>query len=322
MRHAPVLVVLSIHSRHRHRKPHPAMHLHSRHSWPQVTLPLLQLAGRTHLVRHLEACVVAQNVERCAVALPQELQPRRDEGAVRAVAVLLARHGAEQHGLGRLALLEVLDVGLLGRGGLVGLLLRVGDAGLADLDEVADDDVDAGGVGVLRDVLVLQQAVLDEAAAAHVDAEVGEAQHDGLEGGERRLLEGAQREDLAQRRQCGRLLPDAEQLLGALEQRLGTLEARHAGQGSRAGGAGWVEEERGEAAVCKAKGWCREGGAEGVGRQQPASSHRPEGCDALALAERRGGSVARAQGTAAKLSAPRATAAPPKIGSLLPRCST
>jgi hypothetical protein len=53
------------------------------------------------------------------------------------------------------------------------------------LDEAGDDGFDALHAGVLGDVLVLHETLLCGAALAHVDAELDEAVHNGLEGGER-----------------------------------------------------------------------------------------------------------------------------------------
>lgn len=42
-------------------------------------------AGRCHGVQRLQTAVVAQNVQRCAVRLPQEFEPRRYQLTVRSV---------------------------------------------------------------------------------------------------------------------------------------------------------------------------------------------------------------------------------------------
>jgi hypothetical protein len=83
------------------------------------------------LVENLKAGVVAENVEDGPIRLPQELEPRGDDGAVSAVPGLLARDGGQENRLGRLASLKILNagsgLGLDSRLNLVGLLLSGSD---------------------------------------------------------------------------------------------------------------------------------------------------------------------------------------------------
>lgn len=136
--------------------------------------------AKTDLVENFEPGVVAEDVERGAVRLPQEPEPGRDEGAVGAIAALLLADGAEEDALGGLTGLEVLDLGgddSVDGGGLVdgGSLKLIdlgeglGELGAALLEELLDDDLYAGDGSVLGDVLVHVETLLGGAALAEVD---------------------------------------------------------------------------------------------------------------------------------------------------------
>jgi hypothetical protein len=62
------------------------------------------------LVHQLETSVVLEDVEDCAVGLPQELEPWCNDGTVSAVAGLLARDCGEENRLGSLGGFEIVDV--------------------------------------------------------------------------------------------------------------------------------------------------------------------------------------------------------------------
>lgn len=91
-----------------------------------------------------------------------------------------------------------------------------------------DDDLDRLGVGILRDVLVLEQTVLGGATAAEFDAKFDETKHDRLEGRERRLLETTRGENLIERLQSSRRLANVDQLCSESQQEASvSLEARN-----------------------------------------------------------------------------------------------
>lgn len=99
-----------------------------------------------------------------------------------------------------------------------------------------DDILDGLRVGVLRDVLVLQETVLGGPAAAKLDAKLDEAHHDGLQGGEGRRLELAGGDDLAEGGERSGRLSDIDELLAALEDGFGASDAVHFGRLNEVGG--------------------------------------------------------------------------------------
>lgn len=179
-----------------------------------------------YLVEDLETSVVAEDVEGGAVRLPEEAEPRCDEGTVGPVPALLLRDTAEQNALGRLTGLEILDLGsaILGLlsllGGtleLVNLSQRLGELVARLLEELLDDDLDGTDGGVLGDVLVHVKTLLGGAALAKVNAEAEELDEDGLEGRERGGAEALRGEDLGDRREGREGLVDREQLVASLQ---------------------------------------------------------------------------------------------------------
>lgn len=209
----------------------------------------------SRLVHQLEAGVVLEDIEDCAVGLPQELEPWCDDGAVGSVAGLLARDCGEEDRLWRLGGLEIVDVLGLGRsleGGLdlVCLCLGFGDLLLGELDEALEDELNCAHVGVLGCVLVLVEAVLGELAFAEIDAQLDEEDHDGLEGGDGAVAGSLGGDMFVEELQGGLLLFDSDEFLGAFTStyvsaalglqaskrgiqrilRLGVRWRRHAGQ--------------------------------------------------------------------------------------------
>jgi len=174
------------------------------------------------LVESLEASVVAQDIENGTVGLPQELEPRGDNGTISAVLVLLSGNGAEEDGLRGLGGLEIIETV---EGDLVSLGLSLLDLLLRQLDELSDHELltsssdnawqesvrdtrhsinvtyqhlhrrplhilhmlhipylDSSDAGVLGDVLVLVETLLGDLALAERDAQLDKLEHDGLEG--------------------------------------------------------------------------------------------------------------------------------------------
>jgi hypothetical protein len=98
------------------------------------------------LVHDLKAGIVLQNLEDGAVSLPQELEPRGDNGAVGTVARLLTGDSGEEDSLGGLDSLQILNAGrrsggLEGRLDLVSLGLSLGDLLLGELDELLENNL-------------------------------------------------------------------------------------------------------------------------------------------------------------------------------------
>jgi hypothetical protein len=186
-------------------------------------------ATRTHLVEDLKTGVVAEDVERRAVRLPEEPEPGSDEGPVGPVPALLLTDTAQEDALGRLAGLEVLDVGnevSVRVGGLLGGALELLDLGeclrqlvARLLEELLDDYLDTSDRGILSDVLVHVESLLGRAALAKVDTESEELDEDGLEGVERGRPEALRGEDLGDGREGSQGLVDGEELIAALGRR-------------------------------------------------------------------------------------------------------
>lgn len=139
-----------------------------------------------HLVYGLQSGIVLESLEGCTVALPEKLEPGGDECSIGAILALISADCAEKDGLWCFAGLEIVHVD---RDGFVGLFLCLVDLGVCECEEFLDDDLDGGNICVLCDVLVLHEALLCSPALAHVDAELDEANKDGLEGGEGRRPE-------------------------------------------------------------------------------------------------------------------------------------
>ena len=70
----------------------------------------LKRAVRCHCVQCFEFVVVAQDLEYRAVRLPQKLEPRRDELAVRTIFVVLDRDGLQHQIFGSVLGLEIVDL--------------------------------------------------------------------------------------------------------------------------------------------------------------------------------------------------------------------
>ena len=99
------------------------------------------LHGST-LVQDLEAGIVAQDVQHRTIGLPEELEPRRDNGTVGSVPGLFSGDGREKDGLGGFARLQVIDT-VDGRLDFICLLLGCGNLGLGKLDEFFQDGLGA-----------------------------------------------------------------------------------------------------------------------------------------------------------------------------------
>ena len=111
-----------------------------------VLLAELEGLQGSRLVHYLETGIVLQDLEDGAVGLPQELEPRGDDGAVGTVARLFTGDGCKEDGLGGLDGLQILNVG--GRSGglesrldLVGLGLCLGDLLLGEFDELLKNNL-------------------------------------------------------------------------------------------------------------------------------------------------------------------------------------
>lgn len=176
------------------------------------------MENATHLVNHLQPGVVLQRLKRGAVALPEELEPRRDERAVCAILALVAADGAKEDAFRRLSRLQVVNVGK--RDSLFRLRLRRLHLRVCKLDEAVDDDFDRADVGVLGNVLVLHETLLGSATLAHVDAKLDEADHDRFERRKRRGPEALGGEHLRERLERGVRLPNGDEALRLLEDRL------------------------------------------------------------------------------------------------------
>ena len=172
------------------------------------------------LVEDLKTSIVPENIQNSAVGLPKELKPRGDDSAVGTVARLLTGNGSEQDGLGGLGGLEIVDVGGGGLDAgldLVGLGLGNGDLLGGELDELLEDQLDGGDVGVLGDVLVLVEGVLGKLALLLLDGELDEEEHHGLQGGDGDIAGALRGDVLVEQGQGGGGLVDPDELVGALE---------------------------------------------------------------------------------------------------------
>jgi hypothetical protein len=62
------------------------------------------------LVHNLQASIVLENVEDGPVRLPEEFEPRRNDGTVGTVFGLFSRNCREENGLWSLGSLEIVDI--------------------------------------------------------------------------------------------------------------------------------------------------------------------------------------------------------------------
>jgi hypothetical protein len=111
-----------------------------------VLLAELEGLQSSRLVHNLETGIVLEDLENGAVGLPEELQPRGNNGTVGTVAGLLTRDSGEENSLGGLDGFQILNVrggsgGLEGRLDLVGLGLGLGDLLFGELDELLENDL-------------------------------------------------------------------------------------------------------------------------------------------------------------------------------------
>jgi hypothetical protein len=116
--------------------------------------------GSGALVKDLETSIVSEDVENSSVGLPEELEPRGDDGSVGAVSGLFARDSSKEDRLWGLGSLEVVDVGGAGSSvnallNFVGLLLGSSDLLNGELDELLQDQLDGSNICVLGNILVL-----------------------------------------------------------------------------------------------------------------------------------------------------------------------
>ena len=63
-----------------------------------------------YLVDGLEPSIIFERLERGAVALPEELEPRRNKRPIRPILALIPADRAKQNTLGRLRRLEIVNV--------------------------------------------------------------------------------------------------------------------------------------------------------------------------------------------------------------------
>ena len=159
--------------------------------WPSYSVARITRLRMTNLVDGLQSCIVFQGLQSGAVAIPQELEPRRYEGPVGPVLGLIAADSTEKNALWGLAGLEIVYI----KGdGLVGLFLGLLHLGIGELDEAVYDDFNRRHARVLGDVLVLHEALLRSAAFSEFDTELDKSEHDGFQRGQRRRAESFGRE--------------------------------------------------------------------------------------------------------------------------------
>lgn len=191
------------------------------------------------LVHNLESGVVLEDVQNSAVSLPQELEPRSDDGAVGSVACLLARDGRQKNGLRGLAGLEITNIGEVGRclcGGrdLIGLGLGLGNLGFGEFDEALENKLemcqrarkrsgqvghlylDGGDVCVLRGVLVVVETILGGLALSQLNTQFNEQEDDRLERGNSAVAGALGSDMLVEDGQSRLLLVDCDELLRSL----------------------------------------------------------------------------------------------------------
>lgn len=214
------------------------------------------------LVKDLETSIVAENIEDGSVRLPEELEPRSDDGSVSSVTGLLSRDGGEEDGLGGLAGFQIVDAGggsggFDGRLNLVGLCLGSGNLLHSEFDELFQDQLWGGSVihptafdfffffhplfliqrryltylngrnvGVLGQVLVLIQGILGQLSLLLLDGELNQQEHNRLQrsdGGASGALVG---DVFMEQGQGRRGLVDPDELVGALQDIFGLLMRR------------------------------------------------------------------------------------------------
>mmetsp|Transcript_43312 Transcript_43312/g.129890 ORF Transcript_43312/g.129890 Transcript_43312/m.129890 type:complete len:246 (-) Transcript_43312:166-903(-) len=134
-------------------------------------------AERAHgdrCIEDLELGVDAQDIERRAIRVPQEAEPRCHQLAVRAVLALVGRYIAEHHVLGRRILLQILDVDCHCRDLRLRRLCLF--AGL--LQEILDNLLKRRDVDGLTHVPVIRQRFLGIVALLGLHSEVNVLEHD------------------------------------------------------------------------------------------------------------------------------------------------
>ena len=178
--------------------------------------PISEIKWR-YLVDELETVVVLESLERSAVTLPKEFEPRGDEGPICPVLGLISTDRAEEDAFGGLARLEIVHVQ---SNGLVGLFLRLLHFSVCELDEAVHDHLDGGYARILGDILVLHEAFLRRTTFAKLDTKLDESENDGFQRRERSRTEAFGREHLRERLEGGVGLADGDEALGLFEDRL------------------------------------------------------------------------------------------------------
>ena len=179
------------------------------------------------LVHDLKTGVVLEDVENGAVGLPQELQPGSDNRAVCPVAGLLTRDSGEEdrlRGLHGLKIADIVELNIgVGRAArdLVSLGLCLLDLAFGEVDELAEDELDGGDVGVLAGVLVVVKTILGGLALLEIHAELDEKQHHRLKRDDGAVARPLGGDMLVKDGESSLLLANANQLLGPLENILG-----------------------------------------------------------------------------------------------------
>ena len=147
-------------------------------SLPLVLQTEVQCLISNLLVRHLQACVVLQNIKRRAVCFPQELEPWRHERAIRAVTLLILRHTAEQDAFWRLTLLEVIHIQFFVR--CVSTTSCLGNLGICVLQKVTRYIPDRLWIRVLECIFVLHKCIFRCTTSALVHTQLHEPLHQWL----------------------------------------------------------------------------------------------------------------------------------------------
>ena len=79
-----------------------------------------------------------------------------------------------------------------------------------------DDEFNRSRVGILRDILVLNQTILGSSTSFQFDGKIDESEYDRFELRDGRLLESSRGEDVVQCLERSLRLTDVDQLFGAL----------------------------------------------------------------------------------------------------------
>lgn len=179
----------------------------------------------SHLVDTFKPSIIFECFKSSTIALPEELEPRRNKGSIGTILALVAANCTHKNALRSLARFKIVDINKRDR--FLRFLLRLCHLRVSKGDKALDHILNRPNRRVLGDILVLHHSFLRYTPLTQLDAQLDEVEHDRLEGRQRGLAESLGGEHFCEGLQGGGFAPDRDETLRLLQECLGLGEWRH-----------------------------------------------------------------------------------------------